>query len=151
MHHRGATARTGQQLAPALKHLLFETPLSVFSLGRFRAWDGPCWEQKLLKIALGTLLGRSWLFLACLGRLLASLGVSLAYRERFWSHFGMIFDDFSKRRGGCCFTCFSFVFLCAGALKSRFFGSICVFVCCVGSLFDPLVPFSRRPRRVCEH
>ena len=26
-----------------------------------------------------------------------------------------------------------------------------VFVCCFGFLFDPLVPFSRRPRRTREH
>ena len=47
-----------------------------------------------MKIALGTLLGRSWLFLASLGRLLASLGVSLACRERFWSDFGAMLEPF---------------------------------------------------------
>ena len=78
-----------------------------------------------MKIALGTLLGRSWLFVASLGRLLASLGVSLACRERFWSDVGAILgrfgEDFSKRRGGCFFTCFSFGFSCTGALKVVFF------------------------------
>ena len=82
-----------------------------------------------MKIALGTLLGRSWLFLASLGRLLASLGVSLACRELFWSDFGAIlepfWDDFGRifRNVGrvIFFTCFSFGFSCAGALKVVFF------------------------------
>ena len=82
-----------------------------------------------MKIALGTLLGRSWLFLASCGRLLASLGVFLACRGRFWSDFGAILGtilgrfgmDFSKRRGDCFFTCFSFGFSCTGALKVVFF------------------------------
>ena len=47
-----------------------------------------------MKIALGTLLGRSWLFLASCGRLLASLGVFLACRGRFWSDFGAILGPF---------------------------------------------------------
>ena len=53
-----------------------------------------------MKIALGTLLGRSWLFLASLGWLLASLGVSLDCRELFWSGVGAIlgrfWDDFGR-------------------------------------------------------
>ena len=47
-----------------------------------------------MKIALGMLLGRSWLFLASLGRLLASLGVSLACQERFWSDVEAMLDPF---------------------------------------------------------
>ena len=47
-----------------------------------------------MKIALGTLLERSWLFLASLGWLLASLGVSLACRELFWSDFGAMLEPF---------------------------------------------------------
>ena len=52
-----------------------------------------------MKIALGTLLGRSWLFLASLGRLLASLGVSLACRELFWSDVGAILEPFGDDFG----------------------------------------------------
>ncbi len=59
-----------------------------------------------MKIALGTLLGRSWLFLASLGRLLASLGVSLACRERFWSHFGTILGGFFETSQGLFFHLF---------------------------------------------
>ena len=48
--------------------------------------------------ALGPVFGCSWSLLASLGRLLASLCVSVAFRERFWNDFGAIFgakiDDF---------------------------------------------------------
>ena len=67
-----------------------------------------------MKIALGTLLGRSWLFLASLGRLLASLGVSLACRELFWSDVGAIlgpfWDDFGRIFRNVAGVVFSLVF-----------------------------------------
>ena len=67
-----------------------------------------------MKIAVGTLLGRSGLFLASLGRLLASLGVSLACRERFWSDFGAMlepcWDDFRRIFRNIAGIVFSFVF-----------------------------------------
>ena len=47
-----------------------------------------------MKIAVGTLLGRSWLFSASLGWLLASLGVFLACWERCWSDVGAILEPF---------------------------------------------------------
>ena len=47
-----------------------------------------------MNIVLGTLLGRSWLLVASLDRLLASLGVSLACRERFGSDFGAMLEPF---------------------------------------------------------
>ena len=52
---------------------------------------GPKIVLKSLLGVLGVLLGRSWSLLAPLGRLLASLCVSLAFRERFWNDFGGIF------------------------------------------------------------
>ena len=67
-----------------------------------------------MNIALGTLLGRSWLFLASLGRLLASLGVSLACRERFWSDVGPMlepfWDDFGRLSRSVAGVVFSLVF-----------------------------------------
>ena len=89
--------------------------------------------------ALGALLAVLELVLGLLGPLLGSLwalpGVILASRESLFRGFEAVFLMFGP-----------------GPFKITFFdGSICVFVCCFGSLFDPLVPFSRRPRRVCEH
>ena len=52
-----------------------------------------------MKIVLGTLLGRSCLFVASLDRLLASLGVSLACRQRFWSDFGAMLEPFCDDLG----------------------------------------------------
>ena len=67
-----------------------------------------------MKIALGTLLGRSWLFVASLGLLLASLGVSLACRERFGSDFGAMlepfWDDFGRIFRNVAGVVFSLVF-----------------------------------------
>ena len=91
-------------------------------------------------MALGALLGRlriSWA--AGPGPLPGPpgplLGVILASRGSLFRGFGEVF-----------------LMLGPGPFKITLFdGSICVFVCCFGSLFDPLVPFSRRPRRVCEH
>ena len=67
-----------------------------------------------MKIALATLLGRSWLFLASCGRLLASLGVFVACRGRFWSDFGAIlgpfWDDFGRILRNVAGVVFSLVF-----------------------------------------
>ena len=69
--------------------------------------DTPAWGLEFVRFrrnrswdVLGVLLGRSWSLLASLGRLLASLCVPVAFRERFWNDFGAIFgakiDDFGS-------------------------------------------------------
>ena len=79
-----------------------------------RSWD-----------ALGALLvvfGLSW---SAFGVSWCLSGLPGAILERFWAHVGGILgrfgEDFSKRLGGCFFTCFSFGFSCTGALKVVFF------------------------------
>ena len=79
-----------------------------------RSWD-----------ALGALLVVFGLLWSPFGVSWCLSGLPGAFLERFWSHVGTILGrfwmDFSKRRGDCFFTCFSFGFSCTGALKVVFF------------------------------
>ena len=85
--------------------------------------------------APGALLGRSW---DLLGRSRALLG-------RSWGAFGLLAVTFFELFGRF------FGKLGPGPSKiTRFEGCFCVFVCCFGYLFDPLLPSSRRPRRPSE-
>ena len=85
--------------------------------------------------ALGALLGPSW----------DLLGRSRALLDRSWRSFWP--------PGGHFFELFGRLFWRLGPGPSKimcFVVFIGVFVCCFGSLFDPLVPSSRRPRRASE-
>ena len=86
--------------------------------------------------ALGALLGSSW---DLLGRSRPLLGRSWG---SLWPPGGAIFAFFTCFFGG----------LARGLEKNDGFVVFVVFfVCCFGSLFEPLVPSSRRPRQAREH
>ena len=86
--------------------------------------------------ALGALLGSSW---DLLGRSRPLLGRSWG---SLWPPGGAFF---------AVFTCF-FGALARGLEKNDcFVVFVMFFVCCVGSLFEPLVPSSRCPRQAREH
>ena len=114
----------------------------------------PSWApggpQMATKAALRPLLGGSW---GALGAVLGSLGPLPGPPGPLPGPPGPLLSFMLASRGSL-FRGFGEVSLMLGPgpFKITFFDvSICVFVCYVGSLFDHLVPFSRRPRRVCEH
>ena len=127
MHHRGATACIGKQLAPPPSHRLYRktacttakppasigqqlherlqaqlflTPLSVFSLGRFWAWRGALGALFWVFFGLGSLLASFWCLLGLLGRSWLAVPAPRGLWEPFWSDFFATLISWTPQRRG---------------------------------------------------